>query len=338
MTRPLIIPVFLPHAGCPHRCAFCDQATITSTREQLPGARDIEATVDSYLAFKGRRKGVELAFYGGNFLGLPHEVIQRFLTCGRDLVSRGKIDGIRFSTRPDTITQKTIEQISSCPVSTVEIGAQSMNDRVLDISFRGHGAQETINAVHLLKKSGMRTGLQMMVGLMGDTPETARQSASAMAGLAPDFVRIYPLLVLKSSRMAAWYHDKKYVPLSLDSAVELVSDLYQVFSAKRIPVIRMGLQASQVLSAPDTIIAGPWHPAFGHLVHSRLLYKKACCLIDELTAVPSTIQLVLHPSYESRMRGDRNENMKKLKARYPRCRFQVKKDVSKQPDELSIEA
>jgi histone acetyltransferase (RNA polymerase elongator complex component) len=293
--------------------------------------------VDSYLAFKGRRKKAELAFYGGNFLGLPYEAIQRFLICGRDLVARGKIDGIRFSTRPDTITEKTIELIRSCPVSTVEIGAQSMNDKVLEISFRGHGAQDTVNAAELLKKSGIRTGLQMMVGLMGDTADTARHSASAMAGLAPDFVRIYPLLVLKSSRMAAWYHDKKYEPLSLESAVELVADLYQIFSAKRIPVIRMGLQASQVLSAPDTILAGPWHPAFGHLVYSRLFYKKACRLIDDLTAEPYFIQMVLHPSSESRMRGNRNENMKKLKERYPLCRFEIKKDVSKRPDELAVE-
>lgn len=337
MTKPLIIPVFIPHAGCPHHCAFCDQTAITDTRPSIPDSRRIQEIVESYLTYKGNRNRVALAFFGGNFLGLSSPVIIALLKIAGKLCDDRKIDTIRFSTRPDTINSQTLELIKPYPVSTVEIGAQSMNDTVLEHSLRGHTAQDTEKAVSLLRKSGLEVGLQMMVGLMGDTPEIAIESARRIVELSPDFVRIYPLVILKSSLMARWFHEKKYMPLSLEKSVSLVKEIYKIFHQENIPVIRMGLQSSDLLESSSNIVAGPWHPAFGHLVLSEVYFDKACDLIDCLPAKNREITLKVHPSSISRMRGNKNENIKKLRLRYPESVVVIQPDPAMGPEEIALE-
>ena len=184
-----------------------------------------------------------MSFYGGNFLGLESPKILSLLAEADRFARSGAVDSIRFSTRPDTITPERLDLVSGFPVATVEIGAQSMDDGVLAQSRRGHSAEDTRTAVRRLKARGLEVGLQMMVGLPGDTPEKALETAREIAALSPDFVRIYPTLVLKNSRLATWYHQGRYAPLSLDAAVSDVADFYAFFSLRRIPVIRMGLQA-----------------------------------------------------------------------------------------------
>ncbi|SDU08487.1 elongator complex protein 3 [Desulfobacula phenolica] len=323
--KPLVIPVFIPHSGCPHQCAFCNQTIITNQgfipnqRSILPDKKVIHDIVTQYSRYKGRRKQVELAFFGGNFLGLDHDNIIELLDLVQPYIHANKIDGIRFSTRPDTITPTTLDLIKPYTVSAVELGVQSMNDEVLLNSKRGHTRMDTLNAIHLLKEHVLTIGVQVMVGLPGDTEALLLDSTKELAELAPDFARIYPLVVLKHSLMAQWYDQGRYQPLSLEESVRSVKKMFHIFKNAGVNVIRMGLQASDIMEDKSMVLAGPWHPAFGHLVFSQILYDTVCCKIDQYPDMLNSrkLALTIHPKSESRLRGDKNFNLKKIKQRYP---------------------
>lgn len=317
--KPLVIPVFIPHSGCPHQCAFCNQTIITNQRSRLPDKTVIHDIVTQYSRYKGRRKQVELAFFGGNFLGLDHDNIIGLLDLVQPYIHANKIDGIRFSTRPDTITPKILDLLRPYTISAVELGVQSMNDVVLLHSKRGHTRLDTMRAMHLLKEHAFTIGVQVMVGLPGDTEALLLDSTENVAELAPDFARIYPLVVLKGSLMAQWYHQGRYQPLSLDRSVRSVKKMYHIFKTAGVNVIRMGLQASDIMEDKSMVLAGPWHPAFGHLVFSEILYDTVCHEIDQYPDVLNSrgLALTIHPKSESRLRGDKNANLKKIKQRYP---------------------
>jgi len=312
--KPLIIPVFIPHHGCPHRCAFCDQQVITAGQNKLPSPEDLCALVDQFIGYARQRPStVQLAFFGGNFLGLAPEDVRTFLSVGDRLAQQGKIDGIRFSTRPDTIDDERLERLNGFKVTTVELGVQSMDDHVLALSGRGHTAADTISAVDLLKRHGYEIGLQMMMGLPGDDEERTCETGRQIAGLSPNFVRIYPTVVLKNSKLADWYQSGKYRPPSLSAAVTIVKRLFLYFRTNGIPVARTGLQASESLGERGSIIAGPYHPAFGHLVQSELFLDMGRLLVQENCVGKETITFRVHPGSISKMRGHKNRNIETLK-------------------------
>jgi histone acetyltransferase (RNA polymerase elongator complex component) len=270
-SKPFVVPVFLPHAGCPHRCVFCNQQATTGQEERLPAVSVIRRTIRDFLAHrKERARRTEISFYGGNFLGLAPELITLLLATAAGFVQNGEADGIRFSTRPDTIDATRLALLTRFPVTTVELGVQSMNDAVLRQSQRGHTAQTVREAVALLRTRPYALGLQMMVGLPGDTAATALATARQIADLAPDFVRIYPTLVLRGSPLSRLHARGEYEPLTLEAAVALVADLYTIFHRNDIVVARMGLQAGPELSPDADLVAGPFHPAFGEMVQSAL--------------------------------------------------------------------
>ncbi len=132
--------------------------------------------------------------------------------------------------------------------------------------------------------------------------------------------------------MEQWYKKDLYQPLRLEESVKLVKQMYQIFKAANIDVIRMGLQASDMMEDKSLVIAGPWHPAFGHLVFSRMFYDMICEKIDQRPELLKSENLILnvHPESESRLRGDKNSNLKKLKLRYPGIDFMVAADNSMQ--------
>ncbi len=193
-ARPLIIPVFLPHAGCPHQCVFCNQKAATgATHGPEPTPDHVRQEALRYLGFsKKTRLPVLVSFYGGNFLNISEKSIRGFLDAAQSLVDEKKIHGIRFSTRPDTIDEKSLNLISAYQVTALELGAQSMDDRVLEISKRGHNAAQTKRATDLLKKNGYQVGLHLMAGLPGDTKKGAIESAKKVRDLGPDWVRVHP--------------------------------------------------------------------------------------------------------------------------------------------------
>ena len=259
-----------------------------------------------------RERPLQIAFYGGNFLGIPKDAMISLLDAAASLVSTDPLSGIRFSTRPDTISPERLAILANYPVRLVEVGIQSLNDEVLSASHRGHDAQTAVGAVERLKAAGHGVGIQLMVGLPGDRASTAIATSRQAAGLQPDAVRIYPTVVLKHSQLAVWTAQGRYRPWHLDNAVAVVADMVRVFARKRIPVIRMGLHADEGLQDTGTIVAGPYHPAFGHLVQSRL-FRDA--LHRELTCrhpLPVSVTVGVHHRSRSRAGGLRNATVTEL--------------------------
>ncbi len=332
MAPPLVIPYFIPHQGCPHQCVFCNQSVITGRRNR-GSLGEIDVLIREYLSFKGNRDRVEFAFFGGNFLGLPEPRILELLGRVSPYLDRGVIQGIRCSTRPDTITREILDLAVPHGLDLVELGVQSMDNRVLERSGRGHTREQTLEAVRLLKICGLKIGVQVMAGLPGDTMDTALETARCLGGLSPDLARIYPLLVLAGSKLAHWYARKEYLPLTLDQAVEQTKRMLTVFNRAGVPVIRMGLQAGDMMDDPAQMIAGPWHPAFGHLVYSALMFDRACESIDAQVGAEYSgrLELVVHPRSLSRLQGNKKANLGRLAGRYPRLIITIVGDKALAP-------
>ncbi len=265
------------------------------------------------MTYRGNRRGtVEISFYGGNFLGLPAGSIRRLLDLANHYVQNGQADGIRFSTRPETIDAEHLELIRPYAVRTIELGVQSMNDHVLDLNQRGHAARDTIQAIAQLADHPYRLGLQMMVGLPGDTPRSAHHTANQLADFKPDFVRIYPTLVLEGSALADWYAQGRYTPMDLAQTVTLTKELYKIFQHRGIPVIRMGLQPTTELNSRTGVLAGPFHPAFGELVLSELWLDMLTQHLIEKDLAGNTVLLQVHPKHLSALKGHKSYNIKRL--------------------------
>ena len=335
--RPFIIPIFLPHAGCPHQCVFCNQTSITGVGRDTVSPEKVERQIYEFLKYKGNdHRLVQVAFYGGNFLGLEKEYFKRLLNVSAKFVKNKEIDAIRFSTRPDTIDHDRIEIIKNYPVSTIEIGVQSMNDRVLAMAKRGHSASDTQRAAALLKDRHYQIGLQMMVGLPEEDEAGSLSTAYRIGELEPDFVRIYPTIVLKNSLLARWYENGTYRPWSLERSVAHVKTLYLFFKKKNIPVIRMGLQASEDLDSGAAVLAGPYHPAFGHMVHSKIFLDIATEIMEHKSVSHDTVTIKVHPKSISKMRGMKNSNMETLKRRFRLQSLDIVPNPTMDEDRLSI--
>jgi histone acetyltransferase (RNA polymerase elongator complex component) len=336
--RPFIIPIFIPHAGCPHQCVFCNQVSITGTKQKVATPAELRFKIHEFLKYKKEnRKPLQIAFFGGNFLGLKTEEIKSLLELAAEFVRDGQVDGIRFSTRPDTINERSLEIIKDYPVSTVELGVQSMDDQVLALAGRGHSALDTVRAFEQLKERDFSIGLQMMVGLPGDDETGALTTTQRIADLGPDFVRIYPTLVVANSRLAGWYKSDDYVPLSLEEGVSLVKKIYLKFIKAGIDVIRMGLQASEDLEDGTTVLAGPYHPAFGHLVHCEIFLDMAIAAIESANSLKETLTIFVNPRSISKMRGLNNSNIKRLQSRFKLTSIAVRPDASIPEDSLMIQ-
>lgn len=336
-VKPFIIPVFIPHAGCPHQCVFCNQKAITRSEVQAPSTEQLKVSIRLYLNhLTTGRKPVQIAFFGGNFLGIDQQEVLRLLNAAATFVHEGIVDSIRFSTRPDTLTKERLAILRGFPVSTIEIGAQSMNDTVLALCRRGHTAQHTAYAAYLAKTNGYEVGIQMMVGLPGDDETGAISTGRQIADLEPDFVRIYPAVVLEHSPLANWYRKGQYIPLSLSACVSLVKKLYLMFQHSNIAIIRMGLQVTSELEKGSVLLAGPFHPAFGDLVISQIYRDKVVELLKTRDRVLDAMTLHVNPKRISTMRGQRNENILYLKNRFHIRNIGVTGDPSMPDHHISL--
>jgi histone acetyltransferase (RNA polymerase elongator complex component) len=335
--RPFIIPIFLPHAGCPHQCVFCNQTAITGVGRNIPTPEALRGQINNFLNYKGKqKKTVQVAFYGGNFLGQPKKDIEYLLYEANKFITAGKVDSIRFSTRPDTIDNERLDMLNGLPVSTVELGVQSMDDQVLAMAKRGHTASDTERAVHRLKKRKYEIGLQLMVGLPGDDEIRSLATGRRVADLSPDFVRIYPTLVLSNSQLAKWYEKGKYIPLSLEAGVTATKKLYLLFAHENIRTIRMGLQISADFEKGATILAGPYHPAFGHLVFSDIFLDRATSVLKSEIIPTDTVSINVHPHSISKMQGLKNRNIEILKRNFHLKSIRIVPDVSLGEDQLAV--
>lgn len=311
---PLVIPLFIAHQGCPHRCVFCNQESITGRAQaamrpvRVP---EVTATIDTWLARSGdcATRPVQVAFYGGSFTGLPRGYQEELLAAVHPYLAQGRVNAIRLSTRPDCIDPETVSFLKSTGVEVVELGVQAMDDRVLAASGRGHTVAAVREAFRFLQEGGLRVGGQLMLGLPGETTISAFAGARALAALAPDFVRIYPTLVVRGSVLADRYAAAVYQPLSLSKAVALGAGLKTIFDQHHIPVVRMGLQPSPSLE--QDLLAGPYHPAFGELVLARIFFNRVRSLLADIP-VGAMRTLSIAPADLSIFRGQHNSSVHRL--------------------------
>jgi histone acetyltransferase (RNA polymerase elongator complex component) len=320
----LVIPVFIPHRGCPHHCLFCNQEKISGC-SHATHPPDITGTITQWLERSPQRTKVQVAFYGGSFTCLPVDEQMAMLAEVQPFIAAGQVDCIRLSTRPDCVSPSICRLLREFRVGVVELGVQSLSDTVLAENLRGHNAGQCRDAFAQLKASGMEVGLQLMPGLPGETARSFLRGIDEVARLGPDFVRLYPVLVVKSSGLEKRFLEKRYQPLSLDKAVALTARAYLKLQAAGIKVVRMGLQPSGSLDR--NFVAGPYHPAFGELVMSRLWLKRIRGLLLHLQPGEN---LCLHISHRDHgaVVGMKRINIRRLEQLGYSGRFTILPDKS----------
>ena len=277
-----MIPFFIPHVGCPYVCTFCNQSRITGQSGISHLTPEyIQQTIKDYVGTKRNEKFWEVAFYGGSFTAITKDLQHKLLMSAYEILQQGLIDGIRCSTRPDAVGDEAITLLQFYGVKTVELGVQSMNDGILVDAKRGHTAQEVVEAVTRLKHRDMTVGVQLLPGLKGETWQTIIETAIAVVALRPDFVRIYPVLVIENTELADQYRAGEYKPLSTELAIQYCSFLKDWFEQHGIEVIRTGLQSTEELDSRNSLVAGPYEPAMGELVVNEQYKQRIERCIDE---------------------------------------------------------
>jgi histone acetyltransferase (RNA polymerase elongator complex component) len=294
---------------------FCNQRHITG-RNSPPEASFVPQIIKEYLHAGAPNEPVQAAFYGGTFTALPIETQKSYLEEVQPFLQTGQIQTIRISTRPDSIEPVILSLLQAYHVTIVELGAQSMDDRVLALSGRGHTAVDTERAAILLKERGFIVGLQLMPGLPGDSADIFRETVDKVIRLKPDLVRLYPALVIKDTPMEELYRAGRYQPLSLEAAVEMCRGAFLAFKGAGIRVSRMGLQPTEELGKPGTILAGPFHPAFGQLVESSVLLDGMRDALRNRKEKAATAVLRVDPRDISTAIGQRRINIETLKKEF----------------------
>lgn len=292
------ISLFIPHLGCPHKCSFCNQNTITGKQEQ-PTPEDVSSAVET--ALRKKNYDYEIAFFGGSFTAIDREYMLSLLETAHKYVAHGRVRGIRISTRPDCIDKEILDILKKYGVTSIELGAQSMDNEVLKANFRGHSAEDVISASRLIKEYGFELGLQMMTGLYKDTDEKAVETAKKIISLSPDTVRIYPTVVLKGTYLAKLYEDEVYKPQTVDDAANLCTKLVPMFEQAGIRVIRLGLHSSPELK--KNMVAGAFHDSFGEIVKSRYMLNKI------LKYPPADYEIIVNPKSVSQLKGQQKRNI-----------------------------
>ncbi|MBR4292339.1 MAG: radical SAM protein [Clostridia bacterium] len=270
------IPVFIPHLGCPHDCIFCNQRTISGSKKF--DRSSVVTVIESVLETISPDDETEIAFFGGSFTGIDRGDMIYLLDTAQKYVDDGRVESIRLSTRPDYIDDEILDILSRYSVKTIELGIQSLSDEVLRVCERGHSAECAINACKMIKKAGFTLIGQMMVGLPSSNLEDERATAEAICRIGADGARIYPTVVLNSTALYKMASEGKYIPLSDEEAVNRTADLIEIFDRHGVPVIRIGLCASEELC--DSVGAGEFNEAIGDMAQSEVFYRRLCRELD----------------------------------------------------------
>ena len=317
MSRHLNIPIFIPHLGCPHTCVFCNQRSISGAQSFDPAG--VDAQITAALATTCENDTAEIAYFGGSFTGIDHDLMVYLLDVAEryvqePLAGKARVVGIRMSTRPDYISEEIMEILAHYSVRTVELGVQSMEDAVLAASGRGHDAESAAKACRMLSDAGYDVVGQMMIGLPGSTEESEVQTARALCELGVRGARIYPTVVFADTELCAMMQRDAYIPLSTEQAVCRSAAVLRVFEANSVPVIRIGLCASDNLSDPACAVAGANHPAIGEMVRGELYYQK---LRELLLGADAPVQTIYIPARELSVAiGQHRQNLLRLRAEF----------------------
>ena len=318
-SRHSNIPIFLPELACPHRCVFCNQSHI-SGQKTIPSHSEVLETIEQHLQTIPSETTIQIAFFGGSFTGLPKDLQIEYLELVQPFLKSGKVNGIRVSTRPDYITNEILEMLCHYGVQEIELGAQSTDDDVLHMSGRGHTSEEIQKAAQLILSKNIRLGLQMMIGLPGDTLEKSMQTAKTIIALGAHSTRIYPTLVIKDTHLATLYSEGNYSPLSLEEAINWTKELYLLFEQNNVTVLRTGLHPNEEFHSKETLLAGPYHPSFKELVLSRIW----CDIFEEsLPTVSGKLSLFVSEDQINHAIGYSSSNRKRLKEKYGWIQFHI---------------
>ncbi|MDU8008438.1 MAG: radical SAM protein [Veillonella sp.] len=321
-----MIPFFIPHVGCPHVCTFCNQSRIT----EVSGIgyltpEYITSTIKDYVGESKSDKYWEVCFYGGSFSAINQDLQRQLLLPAYEALKEGRIDGIRCSTRPDAVSDSQLELLCSYGMKTIELGVQSMDDTVLSLAKRGHTTNDVKLAVKQLRKFGFTVGLQLLAGLLGDSWDTIIKTGIEIYQLQPDFVRIYPVLVIENTELAEQYKAGIYEPLSLEQALQYCSFLKTWFESHQITVIRTGLQSTEELDAGHSLLAGPYEPAMGELVTNEQWRQRLEHCLDEHTEYFNNPVRAITISYPrnltSKVRGLKKRNLTYFEKTYGNITF-----------------
>ena len=331
-ARESIIPVFVPHLGCPNDCVFCNQRRISG--QQLPaGPEAVKNAIESAAAFLPAGEKRQLAFYGGSFTAIPECQQEALLAVAKSYMDSGMIHSIRLSTRPDAIDDEVLDRLSRYGVETVELGAQSLDDEVLILSGRGHTAADVEKASRLIKSRGFKLILQMMTGLPGDTAEKDIETAKKIIALEPDGVRIYPTVIVRDTALYDMWQAGTYPEHTVESAVQVCAKLLPLFDASGIPVIRLGLNPSDDLSGGDAA-GGAYHPALGELVKSRIMLHRAESLLSG-TEPGAELIIEVPRGKTSQMTGQKRGNVLYLKEKFALKELKIRENPELK-DEIRI--
>lgn len=339
MKKQYIIPIFVPHLGCPNDCTFCNQRKISGQLKNVT-ENDVRDTIEFYLNnFKEKDAYIEVAFYGGSFTGIDPELQEKLLNAAYEYIKDRKINGIRVSTRPDYIDKPTLKRLKKYKVKTIELGVQSTNDYILENCKRGHTFEDVVKASKLIRRYRFNLGHQMMVGLPESTELDDLKTANDLIKLKPKMVRIYPVLVIKGTELEKQYNSGEYIPLTVEQAVERCKELCYLFGKKKIKIIRIGLQNTDTICAPNNkqseVVAGPYHETFRQLVESSIYYDTILEKIKKINTRAKEVEVTVNPQDANNVIGYKKQNIQKLKELYD-VDVVIKQDIKKSPEKIDV--
>ena len=334
MKKHAIIPIFIPHRGCPNDCVFCNQKAITARQTDVTPA-DARNIIDSYLpTLEGRGlETIEVAFFGGSFTGIPMEDQSAFLAVAQEYKSKGLIDKIHMSTRPDYINEEILDNLIKYEADIVELGVQSFDPKVLVASNRGHSVEDVYRACDLIKSYGLELGIQLMIGLPQDSLESCLYSAKETVRMEPSIARLYPTVVLNDTELLRMYERGEYEPLSTDEAVAITKEMYKIIASAGIKIIRVGLKSTDLINDSDSdqnqTVGHTYHPAFRQLVEGEIAREDLeAQLLPYISKNAASAAFYSNGVSFSNMIGNSRRNKEYFAGKYPDIRISFKVDDS----------
>ncbi len=329
-AKERIIPIFVPHLGCPRDCVFCNQRSIAAPHE--PSFEETVAEIDAALKRSG--DGAELAYYGGSFTAIEPKKRREYLAAAKIFLDAGRLSSVRVSTRPDCIDKAILDELREFGVKTIELGAQSTDDHVLELSNRGHTKRDIELASELIRAEGFTLGLQMMIGLPGETPIGHIDTARELIRMRADFVRVYPTVVIKHTRLEQLWRSGEYEALTPERAAALSADVLELFEEASIPVVRLGLNPTETMDGEA--VAGAYHPALGDMAYGELMRRRAAKLLRELNGVTG-VALLVAPGRASTLIGQHRRNIEALKSEFSLKNIRICEDKSLKRFDVALE-
>lgn len=362
MKKHAIIPIFIPHLGCPCKCVFCNQQKITAKEDPVT-ASQVRDTVERYLSTLQHldAKDIEIAFYGGSFTAIPVKMQTEYLKIANEYIEAKRVSSLHLSTRPDCIDRDILDNLKHFNVDTIELGVQSFDDDVLRMSKRGHDSNCVRQAAKLISDYGFKLGIQLMIGLPGDSLKSCIFSAKEAVKLKPELARLYPTLVIDGTELYDMYKAGQYDALSREEALLRTKEMYRILRDADINIMRVGLKSTDIIGdgTLSAINGGTYHPAFRQLVEGELAYEdlrekllalaaKACAsphapnikynadnadfgrdlkLCKRESAEQIKVGIFSHPASFSNMIGNSGINKIRLKSEFP-C-FNIKYGIDK---------